>query len=40
MEETPDDMGVGVSDGIPTPFLWERVGRTVRWVFVEAADGQ
>lgn len=34
MSEIPDDCGVGVSGGVPVPFLWERDGRRVRFMFV------
>lgn len=39
MSDSPDDLGVTISSGIPIPVLWERDGRAVRWVFAgDAAE--
>lgn len=38
MSEIPDDLGVGLSAGVPVPFLWEREGRTVRIMLVGQAE--
>lgn len=38
--EQVDDLGVGVTEGVPVPFIWERSGKTVRIMLVgdQASD--